>query len=81
MTPEQQALDEFIKTPEGRKKLVESMVVPIRCGGGEYIDGKIHYRLGGYLVSGDIVDQGWGAIHEYQRTHEKHVLRPRGRRA
>ena len=75
------ALEQILKTPEGRKKVAESMVVPIRCGGTEYIDGKIHYRLGGYLVPGEVVSQGWPAIHEYQRTHEKYVLRPRGRRA
>jgi hypothetical protein len=82
MTPVQQALiDQYMATPEGRRKLAASMVVPIRCGGAEYIAGKLHLRLGGWLVPSDVVHQGWPAIHEYQRTHEKYVLRPRGRRA
>lgn len=90
MTPEQKAvLDKHLSTPEGRRKLAESMIVPIRCGGAEYIDGKLHLRLGGWLVPQEVIDRSceehngdpWPGIREYQRTHEKYVLRPRGRRA
>jgi hypothetical protein len=60
-------------TPAQRAEIAKHMMVPIRCGGTEYIDGKIHLRLGGYLVPGDVVDRGWPAIYEYQRTHETYV--------
>ncbi len=76
-------LEEFLKTPEGRKKLAESMIVPIRCGGGTYVDGKLHLRLGGWLVPQEVIDRGrdenngdpWPAIREYQRTHEPYARR------
>lgn len=70
MTPQ---LAEALKTPEGRKKIASFMVVPIRCGGLDYIDGKPMYRLGGWLVPAEVVKQGWDAIHEYQRTHASYL--------
>lgn len=65
-------------TQEERMRLAESMVVPIRCGGTEYIDGKLYLRLQGWLVPSDVVEQGWPAIKAYQSTHAPYVLRRRG---
>lgn len=81
-------LEELLKTPEGRKKLADSMIQPFRCGGADYIDGKIHYRSGGWLIPGSVLDQSraehngdpWPGIRAYQSTHEPYTLPPRGRR-
>jgi hypothetical protein len=76
MTPEQQTvLDKYLATEEGRRKIAEHMVVPVRCGGTEYIDGKLHYKIGGWLVPSEVLDRSpsgdpWPGIREYQRTHE-----------
>lgn len=79
MSPKQQAvLNEYLATAEGRKKLAESMVVPVRCGGCHYdSDGKAWLYLGGWWVPHSIASatletpNPWPAIKEYQRTHEK----------
>lgn len=38
-------------TEEDIVKIAESMASPIRCGGTEYIDGELYYRIGGRLIS------------------------------
>ena len=71
----------MLKTPEGRKKIAEHMIVPIRCGGGAYVDGKLHLRLGGWLVPQEVIDQSrvenngdpWPGIRAYQQTHEPYT--------
>lgn len=74
-----ETLKKYISTPEGRKKLAESMVVPIRCGGGHYVDGKLHLFIGGWLIPAEIVHRAHRCvadleiIREYQRTHERYV--------
>lgn len=40
-----------LETEEGRRRLVESMMSPKRCGGLDYIDGKPFYRVGGRLLT------------------------------
>jgi hypothetical protein len=81
-------LDELLKTPEGRRKVAASMVRPVRCGGADYIDGKLHLRIGGWLVPQEVLNKSrgvhgdpWPGIEEYQRTHAPYaVTRVRGRR-
>jgi hypothetical protein len=75
-----QALKQLLSTSEGRQKVAASMVVPIRCGGAEYIKGVLHLRLGGCLVPDSVVKEGWPSIRAYQATHEPYVLKPRGRK-
>lgn len=81
-------LDDFRKmTPEELQKLAKSMVQPVRCGGTDYIDGKIHYRIQGWLVPGAVLDASgqehngnpWPGIKAYQDTHDRYPvpIRPR----
>lgn len=60
-------------SPEDRKKVADAMIVPIRCGGTEYINGELHYRLGGWLVPSSVVTQGWPAINQYRNTHPSYL--------
>jgi hypothetical protein len=76
MTGEQMAaVKKALMSPEGRQKLAESMVVPVRCGGCHYDEnGKAWLLLGGWWVPQSVTSthpNPWPAIHEYQRTHEK----------
>lgn len=82
MTPEQKnVLDKYLATEVGRRKIAASMIVPVRCGGGTYVDGKLHYKLGGWLVPQEVLEQSrrehngdpWPGIFEYQRTHEPYT--------
>lgn len=46
-TDKDKELKELLSTPEGRKKLADGMVQPVRCGGVDYVDGQKRYRAGG----------------------------------
>ena len=68
-------------TDEEIKRLGESLVSPLRCGGLDYIDGKPYYRIQGWLIPAEIIEQSkqanngdpWPGIREWQRTHEPYV--------
>lgn len=47
----EEKIRELLSTEEGKKKIVKSMVNPIRCGGLDYINGKPFYRSGGKLYT------------------------------
>lgn len=75
-------------TQEEREELAKHMAVPIRCGGADYIDGKLHYRIQGWLVPADVIEQSrqdnngdpWIGIKAYQETHEPYIItRRRGK--
>lgn len=43
----QKVVGELLSTAEGRKRLIGSISMPLRCGGCNYIDGKYYYMHNG----------------------------------
>ena len=42
-------------TQAQRAEIARHMIRPVRCGGTEYIDGKLHLRIGGWLVPAQVL--------------------------
>ncbi len=63
-------------TPDPMKTLAESMIVPIRCGGLDYIDGKAYLRAGGFWYPREVFHAGRDAMKAYRDAHPVHLAQP-----
>ena len=67
-------LREILSTEKGREDMASRMVVPLRCGGMDYIKDNPFYRFAGYLLSVEELESLQGLNTEHFETRFQQVI-------